>query len=46
LETLSPAESDELWAEEARRRDAELDADQSQARPAEGVLRDARSRLS
>ena len=46
LETLSAAENEELWAEEAKRRDAELDEDPSQSRSAEDVLRDARSRLS
>lgn len=46
LETLSDAENSELWAEEAQRRNAELDQDPSQSRSAEDVLRDARSRLT
>lgn len=46
LETLSAAENRELWAEEAKRRDAELDEHPNQSRSAEDVLRDARSRLS
>ena len=33
------------WLEEARRRDAELDADPSRGRPAEDAFRDARARL-
>lgn len=45
LETLSEAENEQLWIEEAERRDAELDADPSLARPAEDVLRDARAKL-
>ena len=45
LETLSDAENARLWAEEAQRRDAELDKDASLARPAADVMRDARSRL-
>ncbi len=45
LETLSDAENAQLWAEEAQRRDAELDKDAGMARPAAEVLRDARSRL-
>ena len=45
LETLSDAENAQLWADEAQRRDAELDNSSDQARPADEVLRDARSRL-
>ena len=45
LNTLSPDEHQRLWAEEAARRDAELDADPSMGRPADEVLRDARARL-
>jgi len=45
LETLSDAENARLWAEEAQRRDAELDKDSGLARPAADVMRDARSRL-
>lgn len=43
LETLSDAENAQLWAEEAERRDAELDANPSMGIPAEDVMRDARS---
>jgi hypothetical protein len=45
LEDLSEEENAQLWAEEARRRDADLDADPGSARPADEVLRDARLRL-
>ena len=45
LETLSDAENAQLWAEEAQRRDAELEKAVDQARPADEVHRDARSRL-
>lgn len=45
LDTLSEDEHRRLWAEEAARRDAELDADPSMGRPAEEVFRDARARL-
>lgn len=44
LEVLPDGESRRLWAEEALRRDAELDADPSRGRPAEAVFRDARAR--
>jgi hypothetical protein len=43
LETLSEDENAQLWAEEAERRDAAWD--DSSARPAGDVLRDARARL-
>jgi len=46
LETLSEEENELVWMEEAARRDANLDADPSQGRPAEHVLRDARARLA
>ena len=46
LDTLSDAENARLWAEEAQRRDAEMDADPGVGRPAEDVFRDIRSRLS
>ena len=46
LDTLSDAENARLWAEEAQRRDAELDKDPGIARPVEDAIRDARSRLS
>ncbi len=45
LDALSEEEHRRLWTEEAMRRDAELDADSSRARPAEHVFRDARARL-
>jgi hypothetical protein len=45
LDTLSEDEHRRLWAEEAARRDAELDADPSMGRPADEVFRDARARL-
>jgi hypothetical protein len=43
LESLTDAENDRLWADEAAQRDAAWD--QAAARPAAGVLRDARARL-
>ena len=46
LERLSDAENAQLWAEEAQRRDLELDKDQALARSSEDVLRDVKSRLS
>ncbi|MBW1811754.1 MAG: addiction module protein [Deltaproteobacteria bacterium] len=46
LERLSDAENAQLWAEEAQRRDLELDKDQTLARSSEDVLRDVKSRLS
>ncbi len=45
LEDLSEEENAQLWAEEAERRDADLDAHPASGRPADEVLRDARSRL-
>lgn len=45
LEAPSEEETRRLWSEEARRRDAELDADPSLGRPADEVFRDARARL-
>ncbi len=45
LDTLSEEEHRRLWAEEAARRDAALDADPSAGRPADEVFRDARARL-
>jgi putative addiction module component len=46
LETLSPAEAERLWAEEALRRLEELEQGKAPSRPASEVLRDARSRLA
>ena len=45
LEDLSKEENAQLWAEEAQRRDTELDSDSGAGRPAPDVLRDARSRF-
>ncbi|HZF51974.1 MAG TPA: addiction module protein [Polyangiaceae bacterium] len=45
LETLSEQENQQVWLDEAARRDADLEADSSKGRPAEGVFRDARARL-
>ena len=46
LDTLSREENEQLWLEEARRRDAELDRDPGAGRPAADVIRDARAKLS
>jgi len=46
LEELTDAEVERLWAEEALRRDEEMETGVGEARPAADVLRDARSRLS
>ena len=43
LEELSEQEVALLWAEEAQRRDAQLDADPDSELPAEEVLRELRS---
>jgi hypothetical protein len=45
LEALSEEENAQLWAEEAQRRDTELDSDPGSGRPVDDTLRDARSRL-
>ncbi len=45
LETLSDQENQQVWLDEAARRDADLEADPSKGRPAEEVFRDARARL-
>ena len=45
LEDLSEEENAQLWADEAQRRDADLDSHPGSARPADEVLREARSRL-
>ncbi|MSQ16014.1 MAG: addiction module antitoxin RelB [Dehalococcoidia bacterium] len=45
LEQLSDAENERLRAEEALRRNAELDAGTANARSAEEVFRDARASL-
>ena len=46
LEDLSDAEIERLWAEEALRRNEELDKGTASARPAEDVIREARARLA
>lgn len=46
LEALSDEENRRLWAEEARRRDTQLDLDPTRARPAADVFREARARLA
>lgn len=45
LEDLSEEENAQLWAEEAERRDADLDVRPGSGRSADEVLRDARSRI-
>ena len=46
LEDVSQEEIDRLWAEEALRRDEELDSGSGTARDAEDVFRDLRARFS
>lgn len=46
LDSLSDRDNERLWIEEAERRNQELDAGQTAGRPAQEVLRDAKSRLS
>ncbi len=46
LESLSEEENEQLWAEEAERRDAAWDASGKAGRPAIDVFRDARARFS
>ena len=45
LEVLSDAEIERLWAEEALRRNEELETGKASARPADDVIRNARARL-
>ena len=45
LDELSQQENAQLWAAEAQRRDAQLDADPSAGRPADDVFREAWSRI-
>ena len=45
LEELSEDENAQLWAEEAHRRDAQMDAHQDSGRPADDVFRQAWSRI-
>ena len=46
LEDLSDEEIERVWAEEAVRRDAELDSGTASMRDAEDVFKDARARIS
>ena len=46
LEDLSDEDIEQLWAEEAVRRDAELDSGTASMRDAEDVFKDARARIS
>ena len=45
LDTLSEAENERTWVDEAERRDRDLDSDGDDGRSADEVLRDARDRL-
>ncbi len=45
LDELSTAENDRVWAEEAQRRDQEMESDGSSSLPGREVLRDARAQL-
>lgn len=45
IEELPEEEVTPLWAEEARRRDADMDADPDSELPAEDVFREVRSSL-
>jgi hypothetical protein len=45
LETLSPEENAQIWAEEAQRRAAALDSGALSSRPADEVFRDAQRRI-
>ena len=45
LEDLSEAENEQVWIEEAQRRDAQMDVDPDSGLPADGVFREARSRV-
>jgi hypothetical protein len=46
LDELSDEDVEQLWAEEAVRRDAEIDSGEASLRKAEDVFRDVRARLS
>ena len=46
LQNLSDAENAQLWAEEAKRRDQELDVDGTTGRPAVNVLREIMSGIN
>ena len=45
VDELSEQESEQLWAAEAQRRDAQMDADPGSSRPADDVFREAWSRV-
>ena len=45
LEELSEEENAKLWAQEAQRRDAQMDSDPDSGRPADVVFREAWSRI-
>jgi hypothetical protein len=45
LETLSPEENAQIWAEEAQRRDEALDSGALASRSADDVFREAQSRI-
>jgi hypothetical protein len=45
LESLSPEENAQIWAEEAHRRDEALESGTLSSRSAEDVFREARSRI-
>ena len=45
LESLSEAEAEQLWVEEALRRSAEIDAGLVETIPADQVIAEARARL-
>ena len=45
LEELSPEENARIWAEEAERRAAAIDAGMLSSRPADEVFREARARV-
>jgi hypothetical protein len=46
LDEMSDEDIEQLWAEEAVRREAEVDSGTASLRDAEDVFRDARTRLS
>ena len=45
LEDLSEAENEQVWADEAARRDKQMDSNPSASTPADEVFREARSKL-
>jgi Putative addiction module component len=46
LDVLSDQENERLWAEEAERRDREIESSAKEARPAHAVFASARSQFS